>query len=259
MRLVKQNLESDKYYPFVIKNIGDDFFYYNITTNAVFQMDDDAYALLVDDQNPEDFANTDTIRFFEDNYIIKTSENIAKLEEIYSKVVKNKKSLNAKSLTLMISQECNLRCTYCYGEDGEYSNKGKMNFETARKAIDFFAGQSPSDKLSICFFGGEPLLNFELMKKVIAYVKNIEEKAGKTYTFSMTTNGTLINQEISDFIEENKISLIISIDGNKEMTDANRFYGNKKGAYEVIKKKYYQLEYLYDCTCNYGTTQFGCE
>lgn len=135
----------------------------------------------------------------------------------------------------MISQECNLRCKYCYGKDGEYSNKGKMDFSIAKKAINYFVDQAPSDKLSICFFCGEPLVNFSLMKEVVAYVREIEKRTDKKFTFSMTTNATLINEEIRAFIKENNISITVSIDGDRDMNDANRFYANKHGIYDDIK------------------------
>lgn len=236
MNLVKQNDKTDKYYPYLIKNIDDSYYFYNITTNAVFLMDDQAYNILVDGHNPEEEVYSDTIQFFIDNFILVTPENDRKLEQIYSKVVKNKKSLNATALTLMISQECNLRCKYCYGKDGEYSNKGKMDFSIAKRAINYFLDQAPSDKLSICFFGGEPLLNFDLIKEVVAYTREIEKKTEKKFTFSMTTNATLINDEIREFIKEINMSMTVSIDGAREMNDANRFYANKHGIYDDIRK-----------------------
>ena len=236
MNLVKYNDKAGKYYPYTIKNIDNAYYFYNIVTNAVFLMDDRAYNILVKNHNPEDEAYVDTIKFFEDNFILVTPENDKNLEKIYSNIVKNKKSLNATALTLMISQECNLRCKYCYGKDGEYSNKGKMDFSIAKKAIDYFISKAPSDKLNICFFGGEPLLNFELIKEVVDYVRQIEKMTDKKFTFCMTTNATLINQEIRTFIKKNRISITVSIDGTKDMNDANRFYANKHGIYDDIKK-----------------------
>jgi uncharacterized protein len=235
MSLVKYNDKTGKYYPYLIKNIGDGYYFYNITTNAVFLMDDQAYNILVKDHNPEEEVYADTIQFFKDNFILVTPENDIKLEKMYSQAVKKKKFLNATALTLMISQECNLRCKYCYGKDGEYSNKGKMDFSIAKKAINYFVDQAPSDILSICFFGGEPLLNFGLMKEVVAYVREIEKRINKKFSFSMTTNATLIGEEVRAFIEENKIGITVSIDGTREMNDANRFYANKNGTYAAIK------------------------
>lgn len=235
LMLVKYNDKLDKYYPYVIKNIEDEYYFYNITTNAVFIMDDQAYNILVEDHNLEEVAYSDTVQFLKDNFILVTPENNMKLQDIYSKTVHKKKSLNSTALTLMISQQCNLRCKYCYGEDGEYSNKGVMDFSIAKKAINYFVNQAPSNRLNICFFGGEPLLNFNLIKEVVTYVKEIEKKTDKKFTFSMTTNATLMNEEIRKFIEENKISITVSIDGNKEMNDSNRFYANKHGVYDDIK------------------------
>lgn len=235
MSYIKYNDKTGKYYPYLIKNIGDDYYFYNIITNAVFLMDDQAYNILVKEQNSEEEDYAATVQFFKDNFIIVTPENDDKLKELYLQAVRKKKDLNATALTLMISQECNLRCKYCYGKDGEYSNRGKMDFSIAKKAINYFVDQAPADRLSICFFGGEPLLNFGLMKEVVAYVREIEKKTNKKFTFSMTTNATLISEEIRAFIEENKISITVSIDGAREMNDANRFYANKYGTYADIK------------------------
>lgn len=242
MALIKYHDKKDKYYPYLIKNINNNNYFYNIITNAIYLLDKEAYNILVEGYDTESEGYTDTVEFFKENFILVTPENDKKLEEMYSEVVRKKKYLNASGLTLMISQECNLRCKYCYGKDGEYSNKGKMDFATAKNAIDYFVNQAPSDKLSICFFGGEPLLNFDLMKKVIIYVREVEQKTDKKFSFSMTTNATLINEEIRSFINQNNISLTVSIDGARDMNDTNRFYGNRMGIYDDIKKNISNLD-----------------
>lgn len=85
-----------------------------------------------------------------------------------------KEEITLNGLTLMIIQECNLRCTYCYGEGGEYQDRGKMSLETAKKSIDFLIGNSKNKELLICFLGGEPLMNFPLIKDVVAYCNKYE-------------------------------------------------------------------------------------
>ncbi|WP_066495558.1 PapB family radical SAM/SPASM ranthipeptide maturase [Abyssisolibacter fermentans] len=237
MTVVKFNKDINKYYPFAIKFFNDNYYLYNLMTNAIFLMDENSYNILINDDNINREKYIDTVRFFENNFILVTPENESKLDELYNKVVMKKKFLNSTALTLMISQECNLRCKYCYGENGEYSNKGKMDFIVAKKAIDYFIQQSPSDKLSICFFGGEPLLNIELIEEVIEYTREIEKNSNKKFNFSMTTNATLIDKKIEKFIINNKIDLTVSIDGSKEMNDSNRYYANNKGVYNDIKKK----------------------
>lgn len=235
MTFIKHNYKKDRYYPYLVKNINGDYYLYNITTNAIFLMDEIAYKLLVEEEDPQGQEYEETLKFLEDNFVLVTPENDNKLKDIYTRVVNNKKALNSTGLTLMITQQCNLRCKYCYGKDGEYSNKGIMDFSVAKRAVDFFVNQAPSDALGICFFGGEPLINFDLIKEVITYIRSIENSTTKRFTFAMTTNGTLINKEIRKFIEDNKISLTISIDGTQEMNDVNRYYANKKGIYDDIK------------------------
>ena len=142
----------------------------------------------------------------------------------------------------MVSQECNLRCKYCYGEGGEYNNKGKMTFEIAKKAIDYFVKVSKVDKVGICFFGGEPLTNFVLIKEIIDYTKSIENYINKKFHFSITTNGTLLTNKIKKFLLDNNIFITISLDGTKEVTDSNRYYISKKGVYDVIKSNINKLD-----------------
>lgn len=145
----------------------------------------------------------------------------------------------------MMVQECNLRCKYCYAGDGEYNEKGRMSLETATKAVDYLIGQSGErHDLTIVFFGGEPLLNFDVIKKTVEYANVQEKLKGKKIKYSMTCNGTLINEEITKFIIENKIAVQISVDGNENAHDLNRFYGNGKGSYETIIKRTEDLREL---------------
>ena len=228
---------KEGFYPFYVKRVGENYYYYNIITNAIFLMDSKSYKILVDDVDYNDPEYCKEKKFFEENFILITPENKKKLENIYNKVIENKKSLNATSITLMISQECNLRCKYCYGDGGEYSHRGIMDFSTAKKAVDFLVENTDKEELNICFFGGEPLLNFKLIKEIVAYTKSIEEKSNKKFTYCMTTNATLITEEIEEFIKENKISITVSMDGTRETNNANRFYENKKGSYDDTNEK----------------------
>lgn len=147
-------------------------------------------------------------------------------------------------ITLMLVQGCNLACSYCFGDEGSYYDAGKMTKEVAFAAIDYLVDHTSKEKVLVTFFGGEPLLAVDLIEQIIDYCKTKD----KVFTFSMTTNGTLVNDEISKLIVDNKISTIISIDGNKEKNDINRYYKNGKGSYnETIK----QTEFLRN---EYGVT-----
>lgn len=112
-------------------------------------------------------------------------------------------------IALNVAEVCNLRCTYCYAGDGNYGADTLMSWETAERVLNFFAAQT--DRLHIVFFGGEPLLNFDLIKRVVEWC---EQTTGKIYTFSMTTNGTLLNTERLQWLTSKRFSLNISWDGH---------------------------------------------
>lgn len=145
---------------------------------------------------------------------------------------------NITALTLMMVQECNLKCSYCYAGDGEYNEKGRMNEEIAKYAVDFlFENSGETQDLTLIFFGGEPLLNFENIKRTVLYANQKALQLGKNIHYSMTCNGTLLSNKVTNFILEHNISVQVSVDGNKEAHDSRRFYENKTGSYENIIKK----------------------
>lgn len=141
------------------------------------------------------------------------------------------------ALTLMISQECNMKCKYCYGDGGEYKNRGKMSVETAHKAIDYLVKNSKETKLAIAFLGGEPLMNFELMKDILNHCKIKTQETGKIFSYTITTNGTLLTPEIEDFLIKNRIKTQISIDGTEEAHNQMRYFAGKQPSYEVVVSK----------------------
>lgn len=136
------------------------------------------------------------------------------------------------NISLNVAQVCNLSCVYCYGVDGEYGLKGKMDEETAKKSIDFLISESKNQKqISITFFGGEPLLNFPLIKKSVDYSREQAKKFGKEIKFSITTNGTKFNKEVNNYLNENNFSVMVSFDGDQETQDKNRPTRGGKGSY----------------------------
>lgn len=142
------------------------------------------------------------------------------------------------STVLQIANDCNLNCIYCYGDGGSYGRKRElMTLETAKKAIDLMVANSgDKEELIVIFFGGEPLINFGVVKATRDYCKRLEETTGKKFRYSMTTNGTILTDEIYDFIKENKVSVMISMDGGKELQNKHRCYCNGRGSFEDIKK-----------------------
>ena len=146
-------------------------------------------------------------------------------------------NMRLAALTLMVSQECNMKCAYCYGDGGEYNNKGKMTLETAQRAVDYLIENSHDTKLAIAFLGGEPLLNFELIKEVVKYCRVKEPETGRTFSYTITTNGTLLTPEIENYLISNQIKTQISIDGPKEEHDQMRYFNKKKPSYTVVVDK----------------------
>ena len=142
-----------------------------------------------------------------------------------------------QQLTLQVTQQCNLRCAYC-AYSGDYSNarthsNSKMSYETAMSAIDFFLARNTElSEVVIGFYGGEPLLEFGLIKRCVEYAKSRVE--GKKVKFNLTTNGTLISDEAADFLAENDFMLNISIDGSEEEHDRSRKYPDGTGSFATI-------------------------
>lgn len=144
--------------------------------------------------------------------------------------------LSPMGVTLMIVQECNLRCTYCYGDGGEYQDKGKMSLEVAQKSIDFLVANTKNKDLLVCFLGGEPMMNFPLIQDVVTYCEQYEKKTSFHFRYTITTNGTIWNDDVEKFFREKKFTVQISVDGKKEIHNCNRFYANGIGSFDVMEK-----------------------
>lgn len=150
------------------------------------------------------------------------------------------------SIALFLAQECNLRCVYCYGDAGEYAGKGMMSEETACLAVDWLIANSKNtEKVNICFFGGEPLLNFPVMKKIVAYAKEKTAQKGKQVTFSITTNGSLLNDEIISFLKNEKINPLISFDGPPEYQNRQRPFKDGRGSYDTVHSNVQKLRAVF--------------
>ena len=145
-----------------------------------------------------------------------------------------------KALCLHIAHDCNLRCKYCFAEEGEYhGRRALMSYEVGCRALDFLIGHSGGRRnLEVDFFGGEPTMNFEVVKQLVAYGRKREKEAGKSFRFTLTTNGMLLNDEILDFANKEMHNLVLSIDGRKEVNDRMRPTAGGKGSYDVILPKF---------------------
>ena len=154
-----------------------------------------------------------------------------------------KQSGIVKSLCLMIAQDCNLRCKYCFGDGGSYGQeRAVMSPETGREAVDFLIKASgPRKHLEMDFFGGEPLMNMPTVKAVTEYVHQREKETGKTIKLTMTTNGMLLNDENIKWLNDNNFAVVLSLDGRKEIHDAVRPTAGGQGSYDRVVKNFHKF------------------
>ncbi len=148
-----------------------------------------------------------------------------------------------KSMCLHISHDCNLRCKYCFAATGDFGKGRKlMPVETGKKAIDFLIEHSGNrHNLELDFFGGEPLMNWNTVKEIIAYARSREEKYNKKFRFTVTTNGMLLDDESIDFINDEMSNVVLSMDGRKCVNDEMRVTAGGKGSYDVFVPKFQRL------------------
>lgn len=163
-------------------------------------------------------------------------------EDIYENYIdsfKNRQPV-VKALCLHIAHDCNLACQYCFAEEGEYhGRRALMSFEVGKKALDFLVANSGSRRnLEVDFFGGEPLMNWEVVKQLVEYGRSIEEANNKKFRFTLTTNGVLLNDEILDFVNKEMGNIVLSTDGRKEVHDRMRPFRNGKGSYDLVMPKF---------------------
>lgn len=145
-----------------------------------------------------------------------------------------------KAICLHVAHDCNLACKYCFAGKGEYDGpKGLMRFETGKRALDFLIEQSKTRRnLEVDFFGGEPLLNWDVCKKLVEYGREQEKKYNKNFRFTLTTNGLLINDDVIDFCNKEMSNVVLSLDGRKSTNDAMRISRNGIGSYDFIVDKF---------------------
>ena len=222
---------------------GDDFILLDVNSGAVHIVDELTFKILDDYDGTNDaeilskYPDADTAEILDElHQLIANGELFA--PEIDVPLTFASRGV-VKSLCLMVAQDCNLRCKYCFGDGGTYGHRAVMSEEIGRAAVDFIIKNSGIRKhCEIDFFGGEPLINFRTVKAVTEYVRQREIDTGKIFKLTLTTNGLLLDDKAIAWLNDNKISLVLSLDGRKEIHDAMRPDISGRGSYERVLKNF---------------------
>jgi len=232
---------------------GDLYFVLDVNSGAVHVIDEIVYDAL--DHYPKNNAVT-VIRLLKDKYpenaIKETLEEIDYLienemlftDDAYVNSVEfNNRAPVVKALCLHVAHDCNIRCAYCFASQGDFKgDRSLMSYEVGKKALDLLVANSGNRRnLEVDFFGGEPLMNFEVVKQLVAYGRSIEAEHNKNFRFTLTTNGVLLNDEIMDYVNEHMSNVVLSIDGRKEVNDKMRYTISGGGTYDIIVEKFKRL------------------
>ena len=192
-----------------------------------------------DDVTPEDIDDT----FADIDELTKEEKLFA--EDIFepSAGVLKERHTEVKALCLHVAHTCNLTCSYCFASQGKFhGERAIMSMETAKRAIDFLVENSGNHvNLEVDFFGGEPLLNWDVVKGTVAYARSIEKEHGKNFRFTLTTNGVGLNDEVMDFANREMHNVVLSLDGRKETHDRLRKFVDGRGSYDVIVPKFQEF------------------
>lgn len=226
---------------------GEDYFVIDVNSGAVHVIDELVYDMLGEnslkqkDELYNELSNKYSKEEIDEVYeelIELANEKMLYSEDLYEDIARDTSESESyvKALCLNIVHDCNLKCTYCFAEEGEYKGCRKtMDLETGKKAIDFVIQNSGGRRnIEIDLFGGEPLMAMDLIKGLVNYGREQEKLHNKNIRFTMTTNSTLLNDEIIKYIDENMGNIILSIDGRKEVNDSIRTRADGTGTYDSI-------------------------
>lgn len=232
----------------------------DVNSGSVHQVDEVAYdmiemyeshtaeeiiqAMLIKYQNRDDVTEAELRETLDD---IETLKEQGKLfsKDAFADVAwdfKKRQSV-VKALCLHVAHDCNLACKYCFAGEGEYhGDRGIMSYEVGKQALDFLIQNSGTrHNLEVDFFGGEPLMNWEVVKKLVAYGREQEKIHDKKFRFTLTTNGVLLDEEVMDFCNREMGNVVLSLDGRKEVNDHMRCSRNGKGSYDLIVPKFQKM------------------
>lgn len=224
----------------------------DVNSGSVHVVDELVYDIigLLDEGKEEAFIHETLKGQYEETDIAAALKEIQELkdaemlftEDIYRDAIEHFKERETvvKALCLHIAHDCNLACRYCFAEEGEYhGRRAMMSYEVGKQALDFLIANSGNRRnLEVDFFGGEPLMNWDVIKQLVEYGRSQEEKYNKKFRFTLTTNGVLLNDEIMEFANKEMANVVLSIDGRKEVHDFMRPFRNGKGSYDLIIPKF---------------------
>ena len=228
----------------------------DVASGSVHVVDDLVYEMIgLYEEHDRDEIRDAMLKMFGDAYsseeIDETYDEITSIkdagqlftEDAYRDIIidfKKRKTV-VKALCLHMAHDCNLACKYCFAEEGTYHGQKRelMNYEVGKKALDFLIENSGNRvNLEVDFFGGEPLMNFEVVKQLVAYGRSREKEAGKNFRFTLTTNGVLLDDEVTEFCNREISNVVLSLDGRKCVNDRMRPARNGQGSFDVIVPKF---------------------
>lgn len=228
--------------------LNDNYFVLDVNSGSVHLIDEITYEILDHYKN----KSIDIIKdLLKDKYgqedIVQVIHEINTLEEnglLFSEDIdisnfKYNEENIIKAMCLHIAHDCNLKCRYCFASQGNFKGeRSLMSFEVGKKALKFLAESSGNRRnLEVDFFGGEPLMNFEVVKELVYYGRSIEKEYNKNFRFTITTNGVLLDDDKIDFINEYMDNVVLSIDGRKQINDYMRMTVSGEGSYDIILPK----------------------
>ena len=216
----------------------------DVNKNEFISINEQSYQylhVLFAKQDVSQFPIPQELTDYKKNGYLATESAVEHVNHIYTEFLSHFLSRKLSKVALQLTQNCNFRCKYCiYSENSSVHQRNhsakRMSWNTAKKAIDFLWQHSiDSQKVNVGFYGGEPLLEFPLIVRIIEYA--LDRFRGKTISFSMTTNGTMLNDDIIRFLDEHNISLTISLDGPKEINDKNRVFADGSGTFDTVMER----------------------
>lgn len=229
----------------------------DVHSGAVHLVDELTYDMLdnvkppFSDECPEKAAEKLSL-FYDPREIRTCYEEVVRLyndgmlfsEDEYEKFAAYSVAAPVKAMCLLVEQDCNLRCEYCFASTGDYGlgKRMHMDFETGKKAMDFLLENSGDrENLELDFFGGEPLMNWSVVKQLVEYGRSREKEYGKRFRFTVTTNGILLDEEKTDFINKEMSNVVLSVDGRKEVNDRVRKRVDGTGCYDAVMGRFKTL------------------